>query len=743
MLGVDVGTTWTAAAAYRNGRIEILSLGANQAPSVPTIVHRQPGQPPLIGDAAARRAATEPGFVARDFKRRLGDTVPLTLGGVPVSADQLYADVLRWVLATTSAQAGGPPVAVGVTHPANWGPYKLDLLRNAARLADLPNPTFVSEPEAAAIHYAAEGRVADGEAVAVYDLGGGTFDACVLRATGGGEFEVLGRPEGVERLGGIDFDEAVYEHVRTIAGTAVDQLDMSDEASLAALGRLRADCTLAKEGLSSDTTVSIPVLLPNLQTQVRLTRDELEARLREPLQLTIDSLSRAIRDAGLRPDDIGSVLLVGGSSRIPMVGGLVGEALGRPVAVDANPKHSIASGAALAAARAADLAEPVGPTVMAPVAPVAPTPVASAPTPAPATALVEPVGPVGPFVAPAAAKGRDRRPLIVAAVVAVAAVIAAVLLLGGGDGSGGGEDDVATATTEAPAAETTAGSDGAGGVEVEPDVRELDQRFGYMGYIFDFGELVITPPLDEFSQASVALVGTMENPGLFEPQLVDLRLEIDGAEYFPQVPLYSVPPASSEPIELLYLVPPEAVEQLDTSVLRLGDPSTNQAVYPVGGASEVEPVLHPSVQEEVDLSTTFGPGDRYGTGTFEVSLVELGASLGIGEAPAADNLWFAVHYTACVETLDTFLIPLLVIAGAEPQVAVGAEIVGDGTAINGSPLASTCPDRARGIAYWQVPPAATGARVTVQLDDSGSPVNVAGSLTLTIPEAPDEQSEPE
>ena len=733
MLGIDVGTTWTAAAWFRQGRVEIVALGANQSPSVPTIVFRQPGQPPLVGDAAARRATTDPGLVARDFKRRLGDSVPLTLGGVPVSADQLYADVLRWVLTTASAQAGSAPAAVGVTHPANWGPYKLELLHNAARLADLPSPTFVSEPEAAAIHYAAEGRIADGEVVAVYDLGGGTFDACVLQSTGSGGFEVLGRPEGVERLGGIDFDEAVYDHVRGVAGDAIDDLDMTDEASLAALARLRAECTQGKEALSSDTTVSIPVLLPNLQTQVRLTRDELEGRLREPLQLTIDSLGRAVRDAGLSADDIGSVLLVGGSSRIPMVAGLVGQALGRPVAVDANPKHSVASGAARAAARQAGLLGDDAVTTAA---------VAVAPAPDAVPEPVAPLAPVGPFVAAAPVKKADRRVLIGVAVAAVIAVVAAALLLGGGGDDDGGDlatGETAGATTDAT--ESTTGDAEAPGVA--PDIRDLDQRFGYMGYIFDFGELVVTPPADEFSEASVALTGTMENPGLFEPQIADFRFEIDGTEYFPQVPLYSVPPASSEDIELLYSVPADALEHLDTSVLRIGDPATNIAVFPVGSSAEVEPVLHPSVQQEVVIDTDYGPGDRYGTGTLQTSLVELGASLGIGQPPAADNLWFAVHFSSCVEELDTFLVPVLVLPDGERAVAETAEFLADGTAISGLRLVPTCPTEVQVIAYWQVPPDAAGTDVTVELDDSGDGNNVVGSFTVTIPDAPDEKSPPE
>jgi actin-like ATPase involved in cell morphogenesis len=730
VLGIDVGTTWTAAAAFRRGRVEIVALGTNQSPSVPTIVFRQPGQPPIIGDPAARRSATDPGMVARDFKRRVGDPVPLTLGGVPVSADQLYADVLSWVLQTVATQVGSRPAAVGVTHPANWGPYKLDLLRNAARVADLPDPVFLSEPEAAAIHYAAEGRVADGETVAVYDLGGGTFDACVLRSTGGA-FEVVGRPEGVERLGGIDFDEAVYDHVRAVAGPTVDEIDPNDEAALAALARLRADCTLAKEALSSDTSVSIPVLLPKLQTQVRLTRDELEARLREPLQLTIDSLSRAIRDAGLTPDQIGSVLLVGGSSRIPMVAGLVGQALGRPVAVDANPKHSIASGAALAAARAAGLVGDAEPTTVA--APVIP----ATATPAPPTAAVETVAPL----APPAEKGRDRRPLIAAAVVAVVAVIAAALLLGGGGDDP--EDGVATDDTTATVGPetTTASTEDTGEVTADAEVVELDQRFAYIGYIFDFGEMTIEPPPDEFSFATVTITGTMENPGYFEPQVGDLRLEVGGTEYQSVIPLLSVEPGSSGPVELEYSFEPEVLEHLDTAVLRFGDAATNRPVFPVGSSSDVEPVLHPSVQTEVAISAQI-TGDRFVSGTVDVVLLELGASLGHGLPAAGDNLWFAAHYSTCVETLDSFLIPILVLPDGERQVAEGVEILEDGTATTGSPLTTTCPDEAIGIAYWQVPPEAAGQEVQVDLDISGND-DVAGSFEVTIPDAPDEASAPE
>ena len=126
------------------------------------------------------------------------------------------ANLLRAVLEQTAAEQGGPADRVAITHPANWGPYKIDLLTQAVRLADLPSADLLTEPQAAAIYYASSERVEPGETVAVYDLGGGTFDAAVLRRTDGG-FEIIGEPEGIERLGGIDFDEAVFAHVRARA----------------------------------------------------------------------------------------------------------------------------------------------------------------------------------------------------------------------------------------------------------------------------------------------------------------------------------------------------------------------------------------------------------------------------------------------------------------------------------------------------------------------------------------------
>ena len=148
----------------------------------------------------------------------------------------------------------------------------------------------------------------------------------------------------------------------------------------AAFGRLRQECVAAKEALSFDSDTSISVLLPNVQTDIRLTRTEFEPMIRAAIGETIDALRRAIERAGVGADDLTAVLLVGGSSQIPLVAELVSNALGRPVAVDAHPKHSIAMGAAIAAATAVDERDDDAPArELAPVVSLAPAPAPTRP----------------------------------------------------------------------------------------------------------------------------------------------------------------------------------------------------------------------------------------------------------------------------------------------------------------------------------------------------------------------------
>jgi molecular chaperone DnaK len=353
-IGIDVGTSYSAAAVSRRdgggfADPEPVVLGSRSIATASVVFVGDDGRL-LVGDAAERRALTQPERVIREFKRRVGDSVPLIVDGWSHQAEDLAAIMVKWVVDRVAGREGGPAEAIAVTHPASWGPYKLALFRQALAHVGLDNVTLLSEPVAAATHYASQSRIDPGSTIAVYDLGGGTFDAAIVRKTDEHTFELLGQPEGIERLGGVDFDEAVFAHLQATAN--LPPLDPTDPDTVAALVRLRKDCTEAKEALSTDTETTIPVLLPQRQTRVRLVRSEFEGMVRDSLQETIAALRQAVSSADVPPEEITAVLLVGGSSRIPLIAQLISAEFGRPVAIDADPKATIALGAARTAAAA-------------------------------------------------------------------------------------------------------------------------------------------------------------------------------------------------------------------------------------------------------------------------------------------------------------------------------------------------------------------------------------------------------
>jgi actin-like ATPase involved in cell morphogenesis len=341
-LGVDLGTTWTAA-AISEGRAEVVQLGThgNALPSVVAL----DGETWVVGEAAERKLAADPATGAREVKRRLGDTTPIVVANQPFGAEALMAPLLAAAIATATERAGSEPTAVSITHPANWGGYKLDLLREVGRLAGRDDVDLVAEPAAAALHYAQLGRIADGDLVAVYDFGGGTFDVALVRCTDG-QAEVVGTPNGLERLGGVDLDQIVLVHVDAALDGKLRDLDTTQADVRAAIGQLRSACTSAKEALSTDTDAAVPVALPDLQTEVRITRAEFETAVRARIQDTLGAFDRAVDSAGVTPGDLAGVLLVGGSTRIPVVAEMVAEHTGRPLLVDADPKAVVALGAA-------------------------------------------------------------------------------------------------------------------------------------------------------------------------------------------------------------------------------------------------------------------------------------------------------------------------------------------------------------------------------------------------------------
>ena len=348
VLGVDLGTTYTGVAVGRDGHVGMLGLG-DRSLVVPAVVFAREGGPLVTGDAAVRRALEQPGRSAQQFKRRLGDPTPMLLGGAPYSPAILMAAVLRSVVDKAVEVNGEAPERIVLTRPAVWGPYRREQFDEVPTLSGLTGVTMVSEPVAAATHYAATKAHRDGEVIAVYDLGGGTFDATVVRLVDG-DVKILGDPEGVEWLGGIDFDEAVLAYVDQELNGAVSALDPGDPHAAQLLIRLRQECTLAKEALSVESEVTIRVILPAGAAGVRLTRAAFEARIRPALTSTVEALQRVISSADLTPADVSAILLVGGSSRIPLVSTLLEATFHRPIAVDTHPKHAVALGAAMIAA---------------------------------------------------------------------------------------------------------------------------------------------------------------------------------------------------------------------------------------------------------------------------------------------------------------------------------------------------------------------------------------------------------
>lgn len=347
-LGVDIGTTYTAAALWRDGRVQTVPLG-NRANAVPSVLLLREDGTVLVGEAAARRGITEPDRVAREFKRRMGDEIPILVGDRDFTAQQLMARVLRWVVDQVSESQGGPPSHVVLTHPAEWGDFRRRLLVDAAAMAGLRDVGLLAEPVAAATWYASQERVEPGSLIGIYDFGGGTFDASVVRKTDTG-IEIVGEPGGDDGCGGVDLDYLLFRYVCSSAGVDSDRLADPDPTTASALAQVLASVVEAKEALSTDVEAIVPVVLPGLAQQVMVPRGQFEDLVRERVLGTVGVFGQVLHRAGVEPSALRTVLLVGGSSRMPIVQHLLRTELGIRVAVDAHPKYAVSLGAAIAAA---------------------------------------------------------------------------------------------------------------------------------------------------------------------------------------------------------------------------------------------------------------------------------------------------------------------------------------------------------------------------------------------------------
>ncbi|MCC6435706.1 MAG: Hsp70 family protein [Acidimicrobiales bacterium] len=345
VLGIDFGTSFTVAAARSRRGPEVIEVGGERR--VPSVVLAEDDGSVVVGRSAEDLATARPGHAIRAPKSRLAEPAPVILGGRPHQVTSLIASLLAYVYREAVRQQGSVPVEVRLTHPAAWSQPRLDRLLMAAAQAGLPNPVLVPEPVAAAVSFADEGGVVDGGFVAVYDLGGGTFDTAVLQATHDG-FVVVGRPAGEDRLGGDLFDELLANHVGAkLDPDTWEALQVSDErAWQQAAAALRSEARRVKEALSSHPYAELLLGLPTGMVTQRVTRDEFEQLVAPYVRSSVDLLSRAVGDAGLGLGHLDAVYLAGGASRSPVVERLVSEAFpGVTVSRRGDPKTAVALGA--------------------------------------------------------------------------------------------------------------------------------------------------------------------------------------------------------------------------------------------------------------------------------------------------------------------------------------------------------------------------------------------------------------
>ena len=394
VLSVDLGTSNTVAVLSAHGRPPRV-VDVDGASMMPSAIFLAEDGGIVVGREAERRARLDPSRFEPNPKRRI-DEGTLLLGTDVVPVTDALAAVLRRVVDETSRQLGGAkPDEIRLTHPAQWGPVRRNVLLSAARQAGMGTRlVLVPEPVAAAAHFASfPGQsLAPGQALAVYDLGAGTFDVAVVGANQRG-FTVLAEA-GLPDLGGLDVDQALLEHI----GRSVSRRDQGRWSRLLrpestgdrrAQRALREDVKAGKEALSRHPQTEVP--LPEPFGDVLVTRAELEQLIRPSLLRSVELLAATIRSTGLTPDRLAGIYLVGGSSRIPLIASLIAESVRVvPASLD-QPETAVALGAHHVPQEGNGMHTPHGPTPA-----IRPAPPRPAGPPAPSG----PVGPPRPHTGP-------------------------------------------------------------------------------------------------------------------------------------------------------------------------------------------------------------------------------------------------------------------------------------------------------------------------------------------------------
>ena len=345
VIGIDLGTTNRCVSVVEND-VPVIIPSATGATTTPSIVAFTKNGERLTGEAAARQAVTNPERTITSVKRHMGSDWSARIDGKEYKPQTISAMILMQLKKNAEKFLGEEVTEAVITVPAYFNDIQRQATKDAGRIAGLNVKRIINEPTSAALSYGL--NHGEPQKVMVYDLGGGTFDVSIIEI-GEGIIEVLAT-SGNNHLGGDDFDERL---VQGIVRKFKDKTRVDLTKDFAAMQRIREAAERAKKELStSDTTHIMQPFITQvkgeaLHLDMVITRQEFESMISDLIQKTEDPVRNALNDAHISPAQLGRVLLVGGSTRVPAVQRKVREMTGKEPSRNINPDECVAKGAAI------------------------------------------------------------------------------------------------------------------------------------------------------------------------------------------------------------------------------------------------------------------------------------------------------------------------------------------------------------------------------------------------------------
>ena len=346
VIGIDLGTTNSCVAVMEGGEPVVIPNPEGNR-TTPSVVAFSKNGERLVGQIAKRQAVTNPENTVIAIKRKMGTNEKVDIDGDKFSPQEISAMILQKLKADAENYLGQKVTQAVITVPAYFSDSQRQATKDAGKIAGLEVLRIINEPTAAALAYGSEKESAD-KKIMVYDLGGGTFDVSILEIDDG-VFEVLST-SGNNKLGGDDFDERIINYL--VDTFKKDQgIDLSTDKM--AMQRLKEAAEKAKIELSGmqQTNINLPFITADStgpkHMDVTLTRAKFEDLIRDLVDKTIEPVNQALKDSGLTASEIDQVLLVGGSTRVPMVQETVKKITGKEPNKGINPDECVAIGAAI------------------------------------------------------------------------------------------------------------------------------------------------------------------------------------------------------------------------------------------------------------------------------------------------------------------------------------------------------------------------------------------------------------